>query len=131
MGKEGNLDWAPVLSFVKRELNKFPSFLPCLKDFVCKDPSVANTSCSGVTQKKVQALGLRSHSFKGSGLFMKLFKFFYLFTYFILGLHWAFAAARGLTPVSEQELLSSTHAWTFYCAGFPGCRAQALGPGLQ
>ena len=58
MGKEGNLDWAPVLSFVKQELNKFPSFLRCLKDFVCKDPSVANTSCSGVTQKKVQALGL-------------------------------------------------------------------------
>ena len=74
MGKEGNLDWAPVLSFVKRELNKFPSFLPCLKDFVCKDPSVANTSCSGVTQKKIQALCLRSPSLKVSELFMKLLK---------------------------------------------------------
>ena len=110
MGKEGNLDWAPVLSFVKQELNKFPSFLRCLKDFVCKDPSVANTSCSGVTQKKVQALGLRSHSFKGSGLFMKLFKFLYLFTYFILGLHWLLLLHVGLLQlVSRSYFLVLMH----------------------
>ena len=110
MGKEGNLDWAPVLSFVKRELNKVPSFLRCLKDFVCKDPSVANTSCSGVTQKKVQALGLRSHSFKGSGLFMKLFIFLYLFTYFILGLHWLLLLHVGLLQlVSRSYFLVLMH----------------------